>query len=329
MTILAGDVGGTKTVLTLYETAGGALEVVRGATFPSQAFGALEDVLVHFLDASERKDLRAACFGVPGAVIDGRCKTTNLPWMLDEVALAAALGAPKVKLLNDLEAAAYGMLHLRPDELAPLTPPDVVARNGNIAVIAAGTGLGEAWLHWDGWSHHPIACEGGHTTFAPSDDVEVALLQHLRAKLGGHVSWERVLSGPGLANVYAFLRDTGRGEESAVVKDEIAEDDVGAVVGRRGVEGSDPLCVAAVELFARLYGSEAGNMALKMLTTGGVYVGGGVAPKILPVLQKGQFLAGFRDKGRFRALLETIPVVVATNSEAPLVGAAHFAARIS
>ena len=329
MTILAGDVGGTKTVLTLYDTSSGALEVVRGATFPSQAFAALEDVLVHFLDAGERKALRAACFGVPGAVVDGRCKTTNLPWMLEEAALAVALGAPKVKLLNDLEAAAYGMLHLRPDELTPLTPPDVVARKGNIAVIAAGTGLGEAWLHWDGWSHHPIACEGGHSSFSPNDPVEDALLVHLRAKLGGHVSWERVLSGPGLANVYTFLRDTGRGEESAAVRDEIGDEDVGAVVGRRGVEGSDPLCTAAVELFARLYGSEAGNMALKLLTIGGVYVGGGVAPKILPVLQQGGFLEAFRAKGRFRPLLETIPVLVATNAEAPLLGAAHFAARIA
>ena len=207
--LLAGDVGGTKTLLALFEPTADGLHQRRDATFKSQSYGSLDDILAEFLGPSGQRPLQAACFGVPGAVIDGRCEATNLPWILDENALATRLAVRRVKLLNDLEAAAYGMLHLPANEFTILNAGATPRRHGNVAVIAAGTGLGEAILFWDGQEHHPIATEGGHTSFAPRTDQEIALLRYLRNKFGGHVSYERLLAGPGLENIYAFLRDGG------------------------------------------------------------------------------------------------------------------------
>src|SRR5438132_306887 len=208
--ILAGDIGGTKTVVALFDEAGrDELRLVRDATFPSKEHKSLEEILATFLSQERPKPtLRGACFGVAGAVIEGKCRTTNLPWQLDERDLARAVGAPRAKLLNDLEAAAYGMLYLRPDELCVLNA-GLPKRQGNVAVIAAGTGLGEAMLYWDGQRHHPMASEGGHADFAPQNDQEVELLRYLWENLGGHASYERVLSGPGFHNIYRFLRDRG------------------------------------------------------------------------------------------------------------------------
>ncbi len=319
--ILAGDIGGTKTVIGLFEKAGNRLHVIREETFPSQRYGSLEAILDQFMGPGSHPPLRVACFGVAGPVVEGRSKATNLPWELDECALAEFLKVQQVKLLNDLEAAAYGMLHLDPTDLCVLQPG--LTRKGNIAVIAAGTGLGEAILYWDGARYHPMATEGGHTDFAPRSDIEVELLRYLQREFG-HVSYERVLSGPGLFNIYRFLRDSGSASEPEWLRTRIAEGDPSTVVSEIGLAGDDPLCTNALDLFVSVYGAEAGNLALKAFAIGGVYVGGGIAPKILPKLQDGTFTSAFADKGRFAELLRSIEVKVALNLRAPLIGAAQY-----
>jgi glucokinase len=324
--ILAGDIGGTKTVCALFDETDGGLRLVRDGTFPSQAHASLEEILAKFLASGTSVTLRAGCFGVAGAVIEGKCKTTNLPWELDEVQLASAIRAPRVKLLNDLEAAAYGMLYLRDDELCPLNPDALPRRKGNVAVVAAGTGLGEAMLYWDGQQHHPLASEGGHVDFAPRTDEEIDLYRWLRAKFG-HVSYERILSGPGFQNVFSFLRESGRYKESQALKDALAAGgDPNIAITHMGISGDDALCSATIDLFCSIYGAEAGNLALKCVAVGGVFVGGGIAPKLgATVLKRGHFLEAFTSKGRFSALLKGLPVNVALNPRAPLIGAAHYA----
>jgi glucokinase len=327
--ILAGDIGGTKTLVALFERAGDGVSLLREATFQSEEHPSLESILSKFLHTAPTRALQAACFGVPGVVFDGRCQTTNLTWTLDEGTLAAAIRVPRVKLLNDLEATAYGMLHLQSNDLAQLNPGVQPTPRGNIAVIAAGTGLGEALVVWDGVQHHPVASEGGHADFAPRTDQEIDLLRYLRAKFGGHVSYERVLTGPGLQNIYVFLRDTGYARQPGWLAEQLAGGDPSATIAQVGVAGHEPLCAAALELFCSVYGAEAGNLALKCLAVGGVFVGGGIAPKILPALHAGGFMRAFTDKGRFADLLHRIPVNVALNPRAPLLGAAHYALRLT
>jgi len=261
-------------------------------------------------------------------VIDGTCETTNLPWILNEGELAGMIGAPRVKLLNDLEGTAYGMLHLPKSDLVVLNEGRRPRRRGNIAVIAAGTGLGEAYLYWDGGRHRPIATEGGHSDFAPRTDEEVELLRHLRQKLGGRVSYERVLSGPGLYEIYQFLRETGRQQEPSRLAERIAAGDPSATISQVAAESGEPICLATMNLFCELYGAEAGNMALRALTYGGIYVGGGIAPKNLAFLGNGSFMRGFTDKGRFSDLMRTLDVCVSTNPRAALLGAAYFADEV-
>ena len=324
--ILAGDIGGTKTVLALFEPQGKTLTPVREATFPSRGHGTFEEILRNFTHDSPGLKLDAACFGVAGAVMDGRVQTTNLPWTLEEKALAATLGVRKATLLNDLEAAAYGTLHLSLEEKHVLNPGTSRRKRGNIAVIAAGTGLGEAILFFDGRKYQPIASEGGHGDFAPQSDIEIELLKYLRTKFHGHVSYERVLSGPGFFNVYSFFRDTGHAPEPDWLAEKIESGDPSAVVAEHGLSGQDTNCVATLDLFARIYGAEAGNLALKALAVGGVFVAGGIAPKILPALTRNNaFLEGFFAKGRFTDLMKNLHVSIAMNPRAPLIGAAHYA----
>jgi glucokinase len=282
-----------------------------------------------FLAAQQQPKVEAVCFGVAGAVIDGRCHTTNLPWVLEESSLSTLLGGVRVKLLNDVEATAYGMLHLPPDDLAPLHPPEVKARRGNIAVVAVGTGLGEGVLYWDGGAYHPLPSEGGHSDFAPRTDAEIELLRYLTRQLGGHVSYERVVSGPGFSNLYAFLRDTGFAPESPALRTELERGDRNAVIARLGLAGSDPLCSEAVRLFCAILGAEAGNLALKCFALGGVYIAGGIPPKVLPALRRGDFWEAFVGKGRFEELMSRLPVWVNMNEGAALLGAAHYAALMA
>jgi len=325
---VAGDIGGTKTVLALYEETGGELKQLRDETFKSKEHSSLEQILGKFLKGER---LKASCFGVAGAVIEGKAQTTNLPWSLDEKALATAIGAPRAKLLNDWEAAAYGMLHLKMDELVPLNPAKPDIRRGNVAVIAAGTGLGEGMLYFDGQRHNPLASEGGHCDFAPRTDVEIDLLKYLRWKFNGHVSYERILSGPGFMNIYEFLHNKGFYVETPELKAKLSAPGVvpAAIITELGQAGGDPLCRATNDLFCEIYGAEAGNLALKCVAVGGVFIGGGIAPKMLPDLQRGGFWKAFLDKGRFEKLMKTLPVFVATNPRAPLIGAAHYALHMT
>jgi glucokinase len=326
--LLAGDIGGTKTVIALFEEKAGALHETQAETFPSQSHASLEEILEKFLNARADLKLRTACFGVAGPVIDGKSKITNLPWQMAEATLAAAIGVKRVKLLNDLEAAAYGMLQLQPDEFCVLNEGAKPLRQGNIAVIAAGTGLGEALLIWDGERHIAVASEGGHADFAPRDALEIRLFTHLNDKYHEHVSYERVLSGPGLFDFYTFLRRESGVAEPAWLSEQLADGDPSAAVTEAALAAKDPVCVETLERFASLYGAEAGNIALKCLAVGGVLVGGGIAPKILPALQAGAFMKGFTDKGRYRTMMQSMPVKVALNPRAPLIGAAHYASQL-
>lgn len=327
--ILAGDIGGTKTVIARYNLNAQNELTPQGLTsYPSQDYLSLDAILQAFLERLPPQSLQAACFGVAGPVIQGRSQITNLPWSLSETALAESLGTPQVKLLNDLEATAYGMLFLGVHERAILNPGKADAK-GNIAVIAAGTGLGEAILYWDGHQHQPIASEGGHCDFAPRNDREIELLQYLRKRLNGHVSYERILSGPGLLSVYQFLRDSGYGKEPEWLSEELRSGDPSATISRHALAGDDSLCAAALEMFVAIYAAEAGNLALKCLAAGGVYIGGGIAPQILPALIKPTFMDAFLAKGRFASLMKDLPVSISTNPRTALIGAAHYARQLT
>ena len=324
--LLVGDVGGTKTVLAAFrEEAGRFVELATGS-FASKSHGALEEMVRTFLGEHPTLDVHAACFGVPGPVVDGRCQTTNLPWTVDSATLATLLRLPHVGLVNDLEAMAWGMPHLAPEELHVLNRGHRTLGDGTVAVIAAGTGLGEAILWWDGTRHHAIPTEGGHADFAPRSDQEIDVYRYLRAHFEGHVSWERVVSGPGLHHVYEALRDLAFYPEANAIAERMATEDPSAVITELGVSARDPLCTAALDMFATAYGAEAGNLALKSLALGGVYLGGGIAPRILPMLEAGEFMKAFVEKGRFAELLSGIPIAVALTGRAPLLGAARLAA---
>ena len=322
-TLLAGDIGGTWSRLALFEVADGRLQMRDHERYPSEQHAGLAEIAQRFL-AVRPQSVQRACFGVAGPVHGGRVHTTNLPWNVDATDLARATGLAAVDLINDLEATVYGLPALGPADFAVLNTgaPDAA---GNQAVIAAGTGLGEAGIFWDGQRAHPLATEGGHADFAPRNDLEIELLRYLLPRFG-HVSVERVVSGPGLCHIYEFLRDTGRGAESGAVRQEMERDDPPAVITRRALAGADDLCVQALTLFVSLYGAEAGNLALKVMATGGVFVGGGIAPRIVETLRGPGFMASFTAKGRHQALLAAIPVRVVLNDGAALLGAAHYAA---
>lgn len=306
---------------------GTRIHVVRSHSFPSQDYPTFEAILGKFLADSQANAIEHACFGVAGPVIEGCSHITNLPWALDERVLAGIVGAPAVKLLNDLEASALGMLALDDHEMAQLNQGASPARKGNIAVIAAGTGLGEGILYWDGEAYRPIASEGGHCDFAPRNALEIELLQYLQENFGDHISYERVLSGPGLHNVYRFCRDTSGEPEPSWLREAMTTSDASAVVSQAALNRQDPVCEKALSLFVSIYGAEAGNLALKCQAIGGVLVGGGIAPKILPALTTGAFMDSFLAKGRFSRMLKTFPVHVALNPNTALLGATHYAAR--
>ena len=321
--ILAGDVGGTHARLAFFDVKHGNFRLVSSSVFASREFPGLDEIVSRFVDSSSlRPD--AACFGIAGPVRNGRVETSNLPWTIEAKRLADELKLAKTILINDLEANAWG--------ISSLDAKDVVCLNqvkgrpvGNQAVIAAGTGLGEAGMYWDGTRYHIFACEGGHCDFAPSNDLEIELLRYL-SKQYGHVSYERIVSGPGLVNVFHFLRDTGRGTEPAWLTEQMQKTDPAAAISQAGIEGKCPLCEHALDLFISIYAAEAGNLALKLLATGGVYLGGGIAPKLVAKLAGPLFMQAFVGKGRMQPLLECIPVKVITNDQTALMGAARYAA---
>ncbi len=325
--ILAGDVGGTKVHLALYSFASGRLNKLRDQKYPAGEYASLDVVVNDFLaqEATSREEIMAACFGCPGPVRDGRLKLTNLPWVLDIHDLAVSLQIQHIFLINDLEANGYGIPELSSQSIVTLHPADASAV-GHRGLISAGTGLGEALLIWDGKHRHlPIPSEGGHCDFAPRNDREVALFEYLRRTLDGRVSFERVVSGLGIKNVYAFLRDDQRMEEPAWLRERLESEDPNAVIGECAEDGSSPICFETMQIFVAAFGAEAGNLALKVLASGGMYLGGGIAPKILKTLKNGAFKEAFLDKGRMRPLLEAMPVRVILDDTCALLGAAAYA----
>ncbi len=322
--ILAGDIGGTSSRLAVFELQDGRLRLVTERIYPSQKYVGLDRIVTDFVSTSQFQ-IDAACFGIAGPVRNGTVATPNLAWVVDSKSLARSLGLSTVQLINDLEANAYGIAALEPVDFVTLNAgaPDA---KGNTAVISAGTGLGEAGLFWDGHAHQPFACEGGHADFAPRNELEIELLRHLLARFG-NVSYERVVSGPGLHNIYLFLRDSGRGQEPASLAQELQKADPSAVISRSALEGRYELCIQALDMFVSIYGAEAGNLALKTMATGGVFVGGGIAPKIISKLQGPAFMAAFTAKGRMRPLVEAIPVRVIMKETTALLGAARCAVK--
>jgi len=322
--ILAGDIGGTNTRLAFFEGTPDHLNPIHIEIFPSPQFSGPSEIVRKFLDM-HKAAVESACFGLPGAVRDGRVETTNLPWVVDSGQMATELGIGKVQLINDLFANAHGIALLAESDFVTLNP-GVPSNTGNRALLSAGTGLGQAGLYADGrGGYHPFPSEGGHTDFAPRSDLEMELLRYLAGRFE-HVSYERVLSGPGLHNLYQFLKDTARGEEPTWLAAQIAQGDPSAAISQSALEGTSEICVQALDMFISIYGAEAGNLALKMLATGGVYVGGGIAPKIIRKLSGTGFMKSFTAKGRAGALLKDVPVRVITNDKTALLGAGRVAA---
>jgi len=317
--ILVGDIGGTNARLAYFDVVKGKLALVSVTIFPSRNFSSLDEIAAKFVDTmGVTPDV--ACFGIAGPVLNGRVETSNLPWVIEASKLSQEIGVKNVLLINDLEATAWGICALDEKDLVTLNAGEGVL--GNQAVIAAGTGLGEAGLYWDGGRHHVFACEGGHTDFAPRNELEMDLLHYLTAQFG-RVSYERVLSGPGLVNIFHFLRDTGRGTEPKWLTDEMHETEPAVAISRAAMEGKCSLCAQTVDIFVSIYGAEAGNLGLKMLATGGVFLAGGIAPKLLSKLAEPFFMQAFLDKGRMRPLMEAMPVHVITNDKIALLGAAQ------
>lgn len=338
---LAGDIGGTKTRLAVIEVSGTQVQIVHEISYSSRDYATFEELLDDFLSRTKcflsprssplagengQIHIHHAAFGIAGPVLGKVVQTTNLPWRIDADALQHRFGIPLCTLLNDLEATAYGLPALGENDLFTLQAgvPDA---GGNAAVIAAGTGLGEAGLFWNGRCHQPFATEGGHASFSPGNELDMALLRHLQQQ-HQHISWERVVSGTGLLSMHEFLCMYRHAETPQWLAEKMRNGDAAAAIAKAALSGRDDICVETLNWFVRLYGAEAGNLALKVMSRGGVYLGGGIAPKILPLLQNGAFLDAFLNKGRMRRLLEAIPVKVILNDRAALFGPALRAAQL-
>jgi glucokinase len=318
VSVLAGDVGGTKTLLAFVEPDGDGVRLLRERRFDSPGHAGLAPIVSEFLSEAGTS-AAAACFGVPGAVVDGSCTTPNLPWVIDERELAAATGIGRVRLVNDFAAAALGVLAIGHGSLSTLQAGTPV-EHGAKAVLGAGTGLGQALLVWDGRRYSVVPTESGHADFAPQGELQRELQRYLEVGHGGRVSVERVVSGPGLARIYAFLVAQGT-PTTPEVEEAMSSEDPGAVVSHFGMAGADEACAQALDLFVAAYGAEAGNLALRSLPRGGLYIAGGVAPKIRPRLEDGAFMAAFRRKGRMTKLMESFPVHLVLDARLGLLGA--------
>jgi len=321
--LLAGDVGGTKTRLAVIAADRGPRDPVIAATYASADFPGLDAIVSRFIEETG-VPIEHACVGAAGPVVANRVTTTNLPWLLDGDALARSLALASFRLINDLEAVANGVLELLPEDVHTLNAGQPIS-HGAIGVIAPGTGLGEAYLCWDGQAYRPHPSEGGHTDFGPLDELQIGLLRYLQARQV-HVSYERVCSGRAIPDIYAYLRDTGHAPEPPDLAREVAEArDATPVIARWALDASAPsaLCLATLRTFVAILGAEAGNLALKVLATGGIYLAGGIPPRLLPLLQEQAFLESFRGKGRLRDLLSGIPIHVVTYPDVALLGAAR------
>ena len=317
---LAGDIGGTKTALAIIDSELGPRNFLEKATYPSADYPSLDALVAEFLKG-KKWQLARASIDVAGPVVDGRCQTTNLPWVIEEKSLSKELGIP-VRLVNDLDAIAHAIPLLEAGDLETLNQGAPI-KHGALAVIAPGTGLGEAFLEWNGNTYRPYPSEGGHTDFAPSGPLQLKLLNYLMDRFG-HVSFERACSGIGLPNLYAFIKDSEICTEPAWLRDQItAASDPVPVICQAALDDKADIAVATLDLFVSILGSEAGNLALKVLATGGIYLGGGIPPRIIPFLKKAEFFHSFQNKGRFSSLLANIPIYIILNHEAALIGAAR------
>jgi glucokinase len=322
--ILAGDIGGTNTRIALFDQDGGRLKLARECIYPSREHDSLDEIVSRFLREGP-SGASTACFGIAGPVLDGRASASNLAWIVDAQQLAKETGIASVSLLNDLEAHAYGINDLDPSDLITLN--EGTPRAGNAALIGAGTGLGEAGLFWDGKQHHSFAGEGGHASFAPTNELEQDLHVYLMKKFG-HVSCERVISGPGIKNIYDFLRDSKTEQEPEWLKQELEPAlDPAVLISQYGLEGKSAICSSTLDMFVHAYGSEAGNLALRLMAVSGVFLSGGIASKTLAKIKGPVFMSAFVSKGRMRPLLESVPVKVIVNEHIGLLGAARYAAR--
>lgn len=325
MKVLAGDIGGTKSLLAVVEVDRSSSRVLYEERFDSSRYDGLGPIVREFCARADA-DPERACFGVPGPVVDEECRTPNLPWTINAHRLAQEIGIARTRLINDFEAIGYGLGQLDPGDLATLQEGRS-APHGPRALLGGGTGLGEALLLWEGDGYRVHSSEGGHADFAPRDVLQWGLLEFLHGQYK-HVSYERVLSGPGLLNIYRYLVKRGLALEVSEVQAEMARGDPAAVISRHALAGTDAACAKALNIFISVYGAEAGNLALKVLATGGVYLAGGIAPRILDKLQSGTFILAFRQKGRLSAMLANIPVHVILNPRVGLLGAAAVAARL-
>jgi glucokinase len=322
--ILAGDVGGTKTDLGLFSVEGSRLKPIIEKRFINKDYKGPVEVIKEFLGSMSAEEITAASFGVAALIEGNKADLTNISWIIDGEAINERFGIKRVELINDLAAMGWGLPLLCLEDLVVLQKGRPC--KGNTVVIAAGTGLGEAVVFWDGTTCIPSATEGGHTDFAPREHIEIGLLEFL-IKRYGHVSYERVLSGTGLKNIYDFLKESKGLEESPRIRERFEKEDPASVISDEAQKGGDETCRQALELFISIYGAEAGNLALKAMAVGGIYVGGGIAPKIIEQLKKGGFMGALIDKGRFKEFLSNIPVYVILNPRTALLGAAHHAAR--
>jgi glucokinase len=320
--ILAGEIGATRTRLAAFETEGNRLHCAVEKIYPSQEHNGLSEILGAFI-YGEGIPVHSACFGVAGPVRAGRSKISNLEWTIDSRELASQLKLSSVGLLNDLEAYAYGVDALESKDLVALNEGAEDAE-GNRAVISARTGLGVAGLFWDGFRHHPFACEGGHADFAPKNELEMQLAQYLRNKYD-HVSCERILSGPGIKNIYDFLRDSSKVTEPAWLREQMAQaKDQPALISQLALEHKAEICEQTLSMFVSVYGSETGNCALNFMASGGVFIGGSIAAKIVPKMQDPIFMESFLNKGRMRSLLSDMPVKIIINDDTGIIGAARY-----
>jgi len=324
---IAGDIGGTKTNLALFDAKQNDITPLHLETFHSPEYQDLETILFLYLQKLEKaypynkNDILALCLAVAAPIREGRCKLVNLPWIIDERNIAKETSIQQVSLINDLEANAYGISVLKDSDFSLLFEGEPLSANK--AVIAPGTGLGEAGLFWDGKTHHPFACEGGHADFAPKDSLQIELLNYLLQKYS-HVSWERIVSGPGIYRLYQFFRDYKKREEPIWLKEEISKLDPPAVISEHALKGDSEICSETLDLFVSIFGAESGNLALKMMAFGGIYLGGGIPPKILPLLKKPLFHEALINKGRLKEVLQKIPVKVILDQKTALKGAARY-----
>jgi glucokinase len=320
--ILAGEIGATRTRLAAFQKDGSRLQMVVEKTYMSQEHNGLSEIITTFI-TTEGVGVHQACFGVAGPVRRGRCEVLNLGWIIDARDLAKQLKLDAVGMLNDLEAYAYGVDGLDSKDLVTLNEGSEDAE-GNRAVISARTGLGVAGLYWDGFRHHPFACEGGHTDFGPRDVLETELLAYLQIKYG-RISYERIVSGLGIKNIYDFLRDARKAEEPQWLKDQMAAaPDAPALISQLAAEGKAAICDQTMKMFVSIYGAQTGNVALAFMATGGIFLGGSVAAKNLPLMKDPIFMQSYLDKGRMASLLKEMPITIVLNDDAGLIGAARY-----